>query len=60
MVTVIRVNNASSDKLLVDLVCLSTDSKPTQYMNGSMAFEMNTGKFFVFNEDGPAWVEVGA
>lgn len=41
------------------LVGLSTDTKPTTGIaNGSTFLEMNTGKIFMFNEDGNAWVEV--
>ena len=47
------------DKILVEAVCLSTDTKPTDGIaNGSVCLEMNTGKVFVFNEAGSAWVEL--
>lgn len=41
-----------------DYVGLSTDSKPTDVGNGSTFFEMNTGKVYMYNADGKAWVEV--
>jgi hypothetical protein len=41
--------------------CLSSDTKPTSGIaNGSILTEMNTGKVFLFNEAGKAWVEFGA
>lgn len=49
------------DKVLIEAVCLSTDSKPTTGIaNGSICIEMNTGKIFMFNEAGSAWVELSA
>ena len=49
------------NKVLIEAVCLSTDSKPTTGIaNGSICLEMNTGKIFMFNEDGSAWVELSA
>lgn len=44
---------------------LSTDTKPvgtymnTQIQNGSSFVEMDTGSVFMYNEDGPAWIEFG-
>lgn len=50
-----------NDKALVESACLSTDSKPTDGIaNGSICIEMNTGKIFMFNEAGSAWVELSA
>jgi len=41
--------------------CLSSDTKPTAGIaNGSILTEMNTGKIYMFNEAGKAWVEFGA
>ena len=49
------------NKVLIEAVCLSTDSKPTTGIaNGSICIEMNTGKIFMFNEAGSAWVELTA
>ncbi len=39
------------------LLGLSTDSKPTDVANGTAFVEINTGKKFLFNEAGSAWVE---
>lgn len=38
--------------------CLSTDTKPTIYANGSVLIEMDTGKIYMFNEEGLEWVEI--
>lgn len=49
----------TNGKSLITAVCLSTDSKPTDWVaNGSQCIEMNTGKIFLFNEAGSAWVEL--
>lgn len=45
--------------VLVEAVCLSTDSKPTAGIaNGSIVIEMNTGKIYMYNEAGTTWVEL--
>ena len=41
--------------------CLSTDEKPVEGVtNGSVLGEMDTGKAFVFDEEGQQWYEWGA
>lgn len=46
------------EKSLVEAVSLSTDTKPTDGIaNGSACVEMDTGKIYLFDEDGGAWVE---
>ena len=38
----------------------SADTKPTEGVaTGSIFFEVNTGKCYMFNEDSGTWVEVG-
>ena len=50
---------ANKDQSAQDYVCLSTDTMPTDgIVNGSMCLEMNTGKFYVYNEAGETWVEL--
>ena len=45
-------------KAIVEMYCLSTDSKPTTGIaNGSLAIEINTGDVYLFNEAGSAWVK---
>lgn len=45
--------------VLIEAACLSTDAKPTDGIaNGSTCIEMDTGKIFMFNEAGSAWVEL--
>ena len=54
-----RNDNDSSIESYVEAACLSTDSKSTTGIaNGSTCIEMNTGKIFMFNEAGSAWVEL--
>lgn len=46
-------------KMMVESVCLSTDTKPTTGLaNGSLCLEMDTGDIYAFNETAHAWVEV--
>ncbi len=59
MFTFLKATQTDEDSALVEAVCLSTDSKPTSGItNGSICIEMNTGKIFMFNEAGSAWVEL--
>lgn len=48
----------SGTKDRIEGECLSTDTKPTKYANGSVLIEMDTGKIFMFNEAGSTWVEL--
>ncbi len=44
---------------MVEIACLSTDSKPTAGIaNGSLCLEMDTGDIYAFNEAGTAWVKL--
>lgn len=47
----------TNDKARVEGECLSTDTKPTTYANGSIVIEMDTGKVFMFDEAGVQWIE---
>ena len=59
MFTTIKAHYAGNEKSYIEAACLSTDDKPTDGIaNGSVCLEMNTGKVFVFNEAGSAWVEL--
>lgn len=59
MFTNIKATYCGNDKVLIEAACLSTDSKPTTGIaNGSTCIEMNTGKIYMFNETGSAWVEI--
>lgn len=39
-------------------VCLSTDTKPTAWENGSTLLEMDTKKVFVFDAENEVWREL--
>lgn len=42
-----------------DYTCLSTDTKPIGGVaNGAILLEIDTGKFYVFDEAGSRWVEL--
>lgn len=48
-----------NEKVLVEIACLSTDSKPTAGIaTGSLALEVNTGKIYAFDEVGESWGEI--
>ena len=60
MITIMETKKIFNNKQLVDIACLSTDTKPTiGIMNGSMLIEVNTGKLYVFDESASAWNEIG-
>lgn len=50
--------NYSNGLNRVEGECLSTDTKPGGVANGSILLEIDTGKVFIFDETGAAWVEV--
>ena len=59
MFTVTKGTIFSNAKNLIEAVCLSTDSKPTDGIaNGSMCLEMDTGKIYIFDEEGTQWLEL--
>ena len=59
MFSTLKAHYAGNEKSYIEAACLSTDDKPTDGIaNGSVCLEMNTGKVFVFNEAGSAWVEL--
>lgn len=62
MITFIEVkrNCDDSDKMFAYMRGLSTDTKPTNYCNGSEFFEMDTRKTYYFNEATGSWIESGA
>ena len=46
------------DTLTTTYTGLSTDSKPTGCRNGDGFIEIDTGKLYLYNEEGAAWVEI--
>ena len=61
MVRVLTENTVTDGKRYIEAFGLSTDSKPTSgVVTGSVFVEVNTGKAFLFDEDGAQWTEVGA
>lgn len=53
---------ANKEQSTRDYVCLSSDSPlPTDGItNGSICLEMDTGKFYAFDEANSQWIEIGA
>lgn len=62
MVSITKLNNVNG-RIGLSLVALSTDSKPTTYVdgfkvtNGSELAEMDTGKVYLFDETNLKWRE---
>jgi len=50
--------NYTNGRDRVEGECLSTDTKPTIYANGSILLEMDTGDVYMFNETGSVWTKV--
>ena len=50
MITILELKRIEKNKQLVDIACSSTDTKPTGFMNGSMAIEVDTGNVYIFDE----------
>lgn len=46
MVTITKLIRSIEGKELVEMACLSTDTKPTDVCNGSMCIEIDTGKLY--------------
>ncbi len=46
-------------KNLVEIACLSTDTKPTEnIVTGSLALEVDTGDIYAFDEAGTQWTKI--
>ena len=45
-------------KMIVQLELLSTDTKPTDVANGSLALEIDTGDVYAFDEVGEEWNKI--
>ena len=43
---------------IVELRGLSTDEKPTNYGNGSIFLEIDTGKLYLFDAENQEWKEI--
>ena len=49
------------DKKLVEISCLSTDTKPVGFANGSLLLEIDTAYIYAYDEDGAPdseWVKI--
>ena len=53
-----QVGNTLVRKTMANFFGASTDSKPTtNIVNGSSFMEVDTGKYYLFNEGSSTWVE---
>lgn len=57
MFTVKEVITIRNGKEVIEGACLSSDSKPSTFGNGSIAIEMDTSKLFLFDETNRTWRE---
>ena len=53
----VRDTNGGSGKKYVNMLGLNSDTKPTEYSNGSKFTEINSGKVWLFNERDGAWID---
>lgn len=61
MLSVTKSTQFTQNTVLIEGVCLSTDTKPTTGIaNGSTIIEINTGKTYMFDEDSSEWDEIGS
>ena len=44
---------------MLDFIGLSTDTKPTGCANGSVYYEMDTSKIYLFDKANNQWLEIG-
>lgn len=51
--TIYKTNGTS--RPYIEGACLSTDTKPTGMANGSSLMEMDTGKVYMYDEEGEQW-----
>ena len=60
MLTVIKQEQFTEGKDLIQLECLSTDTKPTEEIaNGSLCLELDTGDFYYFDGTDDTWKKIG-
>ena len=55
MVTITEVKSIRKGKDVIEGTCLSTDTKPTTYGNGSILMEMDTSTIYFFDEKNNTW-----
>lgn len=55
MVTYRKNEIMTTGKSLIEISCLSSDTKPTDCANGSIAMEMDTATVFMFDEATKTW-----
>lgn len=49
----------SDNANLIEIACLSTDTKPTEFVaNGSIAIEIDTGDIYMFNAVAGEWAQI--
>lgn len=54
MITIIK-ERVVDGKYLIEGRCLSTDTKPTTYVNGSILLEMDTATLYMWDATNNTW-----
>ena len=60
MITISKTLKSENGIEMVEILCLSTDTKPTDYLNGSLCLEMDTGDFYYLDGEDETWKKIGA
>lgn len=56
MVTITETKKLNKNgKSLIEGTCLSSDTKPTTYVNGSILLEMDTSTLYFYDEANSTW-----
>lgn len=55
MISITKVNIIRDGKEVVEGTCLSSDTKPTGYGNGSVLMEMDTSTLYMYDEANQTW-----
>ena len=56
MITYLYSRSTDEDSVLIEIACLSTDTKPTTgHATGSLAIEVDTGDVYLYDEASSDW-----
>lgn len=59
MITITKSTQLTNDTVLIEAICKSTDTKPTDGIaNGSICLVMDSGKLYAYDEAGETWIEL--
>ena len=58
MISYRKAEQTTNGNAYAEIELLSTDTKPTDVANGSLALEIDTGDVYAFDEDGGEWSKI--